>query len=148
MVERFAVRAGQIALAALLWGAAAGAGASETILGPVAADVVSVYDGDTLTVRAHVWLGTTVETAVRLRGVDAPEIRGKCESERAAAIRARDTLRDLVGSVVELRRIEADKYGGRVDADVFTDGKNVAADLVAAGLARPYDGGHRVGWCP
>ncbi len=37
---------------------------------------------------------------------------------------------------------------GRVIADVFTeDGRRLADVLIEAGLARPYDGSEREGWC-
>ncbi len=49
----------------------------EPIPGPIAADVVSVYDGDTLTVDAHPWPQITVRTSVRVSSIDTPEIRGK-----------------------------------------------------------------------
>ena len=53
--------------------------------GPVPAELVSVIDGDTIAVRAHIWPGHVVETRVRLDGVDTPEIRRPaCEAEREA----------------------------------------------------------------
>ncbi|WAP70646.1 hypothetical protein [Jiella pelagia] len=58
------------------------------IAGPVAANVVKVRDGDTVEVEAFVWPMQSVHVAVRLRGIDAPEKRGKCEAEKAAAARA------------------------------------------------------------
>ena len=59
--------------------------AAEPLPGPVPAEVVDIIDGDTVTVRARIWPGQFVETRVRLRGVDTPEIRRPdCEAERAA----------------------------------------------------------------
>ena len=40
--------------------------AGETAPGPVPANVVAVYDGDTLTVDAHPWPGITPRVAVRV----------------------------------------------------------------------------------
>jgi endonuclease YncB( thermonuclease family) len=41
-----------------------------------------------------------------------------------------------------------DKYGGRVVADVSTQGtSDVSSALLGAGHARRYGGGHRDGWC-
>jgi hypothetical protein len=41
-----------------------------------------------------------------------------------------------------------DKYNGRVVAGVATRmTPNVSAALIAAGNGRPYNGGHRAGWC-
>ncbi len=76
-------------------GAAVGA---DLIPGPVNARVVSVYDGDTLTVDAEPWPGLTARTKVRVAGVDTPEIRGKCQTEKDLAIRARDFVRATVGA--------------------------------------------------
>ena len=72
--------------------------AADTIPGPINARVVSVYDGDTLTVDAEPWPGLTARTKVRVAGVDTPEIRGKCQAEKDLAIQARDFVRSLVGS--------------------------------------------------
>ncbi len=74
--------------------------AGEINPGPIAADVVRVYDGDTLTVDAHPWPHITVRTSVRVDGIDAPEIRGKCDSEKALAREAREPAGETVGEHV------------------------------------------------
>ncbi len=91
-------RAAILALALVLALAPTIALAGEIIPGPVTADVVSVYDGDTLTVDAHPWPQITVRTSVRVDGIDAPEIRGKCDSEKAMAREARELARESVGA--------------------------------------------------
>lgn len=123
--------------------------AGELLPGPVPAEVVEVIDGDTVKVRAHVWLGQAVETSVRLDGVNAPELRGDCDQERRLAAEARDYLTALVADgAVSLRDIAYDKYGGRVVARLGDpSGRDLGTALVAAGLARPYDGGKRGSWC-
>jgi len=119
------------------------------VIGIFVALVVSVYDGDTFTARIPVWENVEVITAVRVRGIDTPEIRGKCPAEKAAALKAKARLTELLAAgQVQLLHVEPDKYGGRVDADVTVGGQPVAAVLVAEGLARPYTGGARQGWCP
>lgn len=83
-----------------------------------------------------------------MRGIDAPEIRAKCDAERYAAVAARDYLEALLrGSAVRICDPTWDKYGGRVLATVTVDGALVAETMIAAGHARPYDGGRRQGWC-
>ncbi len=141
---RFA--AALIASATADFSAAVGA---ETIPGPVPAAVVRVIDGDTLEVRARVWVGTEITTLVRLQGVDAPERNGACPAERRLAARARRLVVDLVaGGPVALRRIRLGKYAGRVVADVtVADGLDLGTALARAGLARPYRGGRRGDWC-
>ena len=115
------------------------------MIGVFAALVISITDGDTFKARISVWDGIEVVTAVRLRGIDTPEIKGKCPAEKAAALAAKARLTELLNGQVQLLHVEPDKYAGRVDADVLVDGKSVAAVLVAEGLARPYTGGARQG---
>lgn len=121
----------------------------EPVAGPIAAAVLEVIDGDTIVVRARIWLGQDVETRVRLSGADAPEIKARCEEERRLAWAARDFVHDRVAfRRVSLRDIRYDKYGRRVLARVITpEGEDLAESLIAAGLARPYGGGARAGWC-
>jgi Xaa-Pro aminopeptidase len=57
---------------------------------PVRAELVRVIDGDTFIVDALVWPGHRVRVSIRLRGIDAPEMRSRCAAEKEAAIRARD----------------------------------------------------------
>ncbi len=71
---------------------------ADPIPGPINARVVSVYDGDTMTVDAELWAGLTARTTVRVAGVDTPEIRGECSAEKAQALRARDFVRSMVGA--------------------------------------------------
>ncbi len=123
--------------------------ADDSLAGPVAAMVVAVIDGDTLAVRARIWLGQDIAVHVRLDGIDAPELRGRCATERLAAQAARDVLsRRTLGQPVQLYAIRWDKYGGRVVARV-TDaaGEDLAAHLQSLDLVRAYDGGARAPWC-
>lgn len=116
--------------------------------GPVAAEVLRVVDGDTLTVRAHIWIGQELTTNVRLSGVNAPELSGNCERERSLAQAARRFLVARVeGRAVTLRKIGLDKFGGRVVATVEDGSGDLSAALLAAQLAVPYDGGRRGSWC-
>ena len=87
--------------------------------------------------------------SVRVAGIDAPEIKGKCESERKAAIEAREFVAaKLAGaSAVQFCNPAWGKYAGRVLADVMIDGQSLGAMLLERGLARPYGGKRRAGWC-
>lgn len=115
----------------------------------IPAEVVSIYDGDTLFVTARPWPGMAITTGVRLRGIDTAELRGDCDRERALAVAARDRLAELVGDRVVLRHVERGKYADRVVADVILpDGRSAAAVLLAEGIGRPYDGrSRRESWC-
>jgi endonuclease YncB( thermonuclease family) len=122
---------------------------AEILRGPVEARAVSVLDGDTLRVEAMVWPGQVVRVSVRVRGIDAPEMKSRCSAEQAAALRARSALDLLVGGApVLLSNIGGGKYYGRVLADVTTaEGVAVGPSLLARSLVRPYAGGKRQGWC-
>ncbi|MFN3363489.1 MAG: thermonuclease family protein [Allorhizobium sp.] len=117
--------------------------ASRQIDGPVAAEVVKVIDGDTVLVEAMPWPDHKVSTYVRLRGIDAPELKSKCAAFREAALKAKSELTSLVNGrvTVQLTAISGDKYFGRVVADLtLADGSRPADRLLAAGLAEPYAG--------
>jgi endonuclease YncB( thermonuclease family) len=113
------------------------------------AEVVRVIDGDTFQARVRVWPGLEVDTKVRLRGIDAPELRARCIDEHVKALAARAALETILAAGgVTVARIGLDKYGGRVDAVVATrDTADVSAALLSGGWARSYDGGRRGGWC-
>lgn len=122
----------------------------EVLQGPVRAQVLRVLDGDTLEVRARIWVGQDIEIKVRLAGIDTPELRGRCERERELARQARELVRGATASgAVRLHFIQYGKFAGRVLARVETeDGRDLALALREAGLARAYDGGKRQAWCP
>ena len=122
--------------------------AAEALAGPVAATVDKVVDGDTIEVKARIWLGQTLTVRVRIDGVDAPELRARCPEERAMALAARDYLvRRLTGVDITLTHVAYDKYGGRVRATVADSRGDVAAALLSEGLARTYHGERRQPWC-
>ena len=120
-----------------------------TVAGPVRAHLVRVLDGDTIEVLARIWPDHYVETLVRLDGIDAPELRGRCAAEIAQAERAKARLAVLLaGARLQLVDVHYGKYAGRVVARVLTeDGRDVAATLLAENLVRAYRGGRREGWC-
>ena len=112
-------------------------------------DVLRTIDGDTFEARVHLSPGVEPTTRVRLRGVDAPELKAACAEELELAEAAGDALRRLLGEGgVTISNIGPDKYNGRVVADVATRRTdNVATALLAAGHARGYVRGRRGGWC-
>ncbi len=145
------LRPALLCLCALLSLASRSAAAAppQVLAGPVPATVTAIPDGDTIEVVARIWLGQTVATRVRFAGIDAPELRGRCQRERDLAEAARAFLEArLVPPRVELRDVRFGKFAGRVVARVFNAaGEDLSAALLAAGLARPYDGGARDSWC-
>lgn len=123
--------------------------AGQTLAGPYTAHVERVIDGDTLAVRVPVWIGQDLRVLVRVRGIDAPERKGRCAAERALAKRASAYLAAIIaGGPVRLSRVSGGKYFGRVLADVTTaEGNDVARQLLRRKLARPYRGKARASWC-
>ena len=113
------------------------------------AEVLRVLDGDTFEARIHIWPGMDITTKVRLRGIDAPELKARCGEERVKAEAAREALIHILAEgAVGISRVGLDKYGGRVLADASTRATpDISAALLNAGLARSYSGGRRQSWC-
>lgn len=106
--------------------------------------ITYVYDGDTVALDC----GTGERTA-RIEGLNAPETRdAACPAEAEAGRRATDRLRALVrgSGEIAVSRQGHDRYG-RDLVRLWIDGRDVAATLVAEGLAEPYLGGRRRDWC-
>jgi endonuclease YncB( thermonuclease family) len=129
--------------------AVAAAAPSTGLRGGHPAEVLRVIDGDTFEARVRIWPGTDVTTRVRLRGIDTPELRARCEAERSQALAARDALtRILSQGGIGVAQVGQDKYGGRVNATVSTARTHdVSEAMVAGGFARRYSGGRRRSWC-
>lgn len=123
--------------------------ADERTYGDLTATVVSVYDGDTMTVTipdVPPLLGEKIP--IRVRGIDTPEMKDARPEIHALAIQARGMVRGWcpIGSTVELRGVGRDKYF-RIDATPVCGGVDVAAELVRAGLAHgDYQGGKKEAW--
>jgi endonuclease YncB( thermonuclease family) len=111
--------------------------------------VTRVIDGDSFEAMVPIWPGQTLRTVIRIEGVDAPELRGRCAAERRRARAAKAALeRIALREALSITRVEKDKFGGRHAALVLdADGAPLAARLIAAGHARAYEGGRRRSWC-
>ncbi len=107
------------------------------------AEVLDIIDGDTIRVSAHMWPGQQWLGLIRLRGIDTPELRGKCQTETEQGIMARDTLVSLVPPRVLLLNIKAGKFAGRYVATVMDGPRDMADILMENGAGRPYDGSKR-----
>lgn len=118
------------------------------------ARVVDVHDGDTLKVIMPVFGDHYYKFNVRLFGVDACELRSKCEANRVLAMEARSRLTELITGnpdtsdfdaepyVVYLRCANFDKYG-RLLANVFSDttcDTSFSDILINEGLVYSYGG--------
>jgi len=111
-------------------------------------EVTSIYDGDTFRCNiegVHPLLGNRI--AIRVNGVDTPEMKDKRPEIKALAQQAKQfTVGKLRGAkVVELRNVQRGKYF-RIVADVYMDGENLTEGLIGEGLGKKYDGGTKEGW--
>jgi endonuclease YncB( thermonuclease family) len=94
---------------------------------------VIVRDGDTIVVN---------EISYRLKGINTPEISGKCKTNKDYEIdlasKAKDYLTKLLLSGdVHIYEDGYDRYS-RVLADVVVNGENVGDQLIKQGLARKW----------
>ena len=111
--------------------------------------VISVYDGDTFRVNIDSLpplVGKNIP--IRLKGVDTPEIQGKCQYERNLALKARDFVRSKLANAKEIRlqELQRGKYF-RIVADVIVDGMSLEKELLENELAYKYSGGKKSSWC-
>jgi micrococcal nuclease len=112
-------------------------------------EVLRVIDGDTVEVRAQIWLDQHITTKVRIRTIDAPELQSACSQERQLAEASRERLLVILGkNRAYLTDIGYDKYGSRILGNILTlQGQDIAGVMVSEGHARPYRGGRRQSWC-
>ena len=123
--------------------------AADLVAGPVTVIPARIVDGDTFVGDALIWPGHSLRIAVRIRGIDAPEIRSRCAAEAASAEQARVALAAILASgPITLTAIEGGKYYGRVIADVSAGPVAAVGEaMLSGGHARAYGGGRRAPWC-
>lgn len=112
--------------------------------------IVEVYDGDTIVSKLEVLPEPLNKVSIRIYGLDTPEIRTKCISEKVMGIKAREHLKLLLKneSYVIVKKPEWDKYGGRILGEVYTSKDvDISKEMISAGLAIAYTGGTKQPWC-
>jgi endonuclease YncB( thermonuclease family) len=113
--------------------------------------IISVTDGDTI--KTILTLPCPLcYASIRIAGIDTPETNylAKCAREKERGILATNFVKNLVKNqpVMIIKDPSWDKFGGRIDATVIVNDKNIGNELLAAGLAKPYNGtGPRPDWC-
>jgi micrococcal nuclease len=110
------------------------------------ARVIKVYDADTITIAAKLPYETSslYRISVRLKGIDAPEIKGSSAEEKTMALEAKEFLISMVlNKTVRLENKENEKYG-RLLADVFLGNIHINDLLLKERFAIPYDGGTKL----
>ena len=110
--------------------------------------IIKVIDGDTFRVDINE-LPNIIGKNIRIRilGIDAPEINGKCAFEKELAIKARDFVQILLDNAdsVILKNLDRGNFF-RLLAEVIVDGKNLGELLIAKDLAVRYQG-KKSSWC-
>lgn len=111
--------------------------------------IIKVIDGDTFRVDINELpdiIGKNIR--IRILGINAPEINGKCTFEKELAIKARDFVQILLDNadLVILKNLNRGNFF-RLLAEVIVDGKNLGELLVANDLAVRYQGQKKLSWC-
>lgn len=124
--------------------------------------VINVKDGDTISI--SVLLPPPLnDLDVRVLGIDTPEMpaksyhetgklsRADCVAEAELALQATEFVKALIkenGNVITIDNFKWDKYGGRINADVYIKGVLLSTLLKERGFAVDYEGfGPRHNWC-
>ena len=108
------------------------------------AKVIEIIDGDTFIVEIQSWPQHYIKTRIRLKNIDTPEIRGKCDFEKRKAQQAKAFLEKLIpaGTIILLDQVELGTYAGRFVANAYKNNKDDKHDigqmLLEAKLARAY----------
>ena len=98
---------------------------------------IIITDGDTIRLGAE---------RIRVVNIDAPELTGRCDSERLLALAAKDRLALILDArQPEIARTGKDRFG-RTLAYVRVSGADVGEMLIFAHLAVPW-GGRQHDWC-
>ena len=109
-------------------------------------EIVKVRDGDTFVINVkNIPDVFGDEIAVRIRGIDTPELNDEREYIRKISIQAKEELERLLysGEKVVLYDLGRDKYF-RLLASVKVGDIDIAEYMIEQGLAKEYDGGKKV----
>jgi len=113
----------------------------------VVVKVISVYDGDTF--KALVPIGDAfLKLAIRVNGVDSPEIRARAALEKQAALVVRDRVAEqLDQQEIVICPVDWDKYGGRLLADCWLpSGESLTEWLLERRMGKAYHGAKKQPW--
>lgn len=107
--------------------------------------IIKVRDGDTFIINIpNIPDVFGKNIAVRIRGIDTPELNDSREEIRKISIQAKEELEKLLlnGKKITLYNLGRDKYF-RLLASVKVDNVDVSEYLIKKGLAKKYNGGKK-----
>lgn len=115
--------------------------------------VCGVYDGDTITV-LYLVQNAPFKINLRMEGIDAPEIRSKCDLERQAAVAVKKWLQNRISEQKTWYFIPKkwDKYGGRVVGTLHSKKTKLSIrlsinqEMIDMGVVKPYKGVKKTEW--
>jgi endonuclease YncB( thermonuclease family) len=108
--------------------------------------VQDVVDGDTfhITFLLH---SKPITMKLRLQGVDTPEIHGKTDLEKEAAIKIKNDLeKRLRGKFVCCQLHKWDKYGGRIVGTLQFKNIDLSNYLISKKYGKKYEGSKKDEW--
>jgi micrococcal nuclease len=107
-----------------------------------------VVDGDTFQLPGP---DRKARRTVRIAGIDAPELRGACPAETAAAARATRALQGWLNAgpflLEAATTVPRDQYGRELQRPIRANGDELARHMIRTGHAREFLSGRRQGWC-
>ena len=114
------------------------------------AEVLSVYDGDTVTLMIDQGMKHFARVKVRMIGIDTPEIRTRDLDEKKRGYAAKDYLKSRIeGKTIIVQTLKKGKFGRWLGVlwDYSEDseelGESLNDEMIRMGHAKAYDGGKR-----
>jgi micrococcal nuclease len=114
------------------------------------AEVISVYDGDTVTLMIDQGMKHFARVKVRLVGINTPEIRTTDLEEKERGYSAKNFLKELIGGkTVIVHTVKKGKFGRWLgvlwlyEEDMTELGQSLNDLMIQEGHAVAYDGGKR-----
>ena len=114
------------------------------------AEVLSVYDGDTVTLMIDQGMKHFARVKVRMIGIDTPEIRTKDLEEKKRGYEAKDYLKSRIeGKTIIVQTLKKGKFGRWLGVmwdykeDAEDLGESLNDEMIRMGHAKAYDGGKR-----
>tara|TARA_A100001011_G_scaffold400735_1_gene518130 strand:+ start:3630 stop:4052 length:423 start_codon:yes stop_codon:yes gene_type:complete len=110
------------------------------------AKIVDVYDGDTCQIVIF-YNFSFKRYSLRIKNIDAPEIKSNDKTTKEKAIHVRDTVRSLILNKILYVNIENfDKYGRLLGDIILDNNDHLSTYLLELELVKPYDGGKKPQW--